>query len=141
MYGISITGKIANNLPTKQIAKAGYYPCQFTSGLWKHAWRPVTFTLVVDNFGIKFVDKHHTQHLHKTLKKHYGTTSDWTGKNMYAYYWSVTLKKNSGYKRPRLCQEQTPQIPTPNTSQTTTRANKGSTNKLQIKSTEANIRR
>ena len=63
VYGIPIAGKIANDLLTKRISNAGYHPCQFTPGLWKHMWRPVTFTLVVDDASVKFVDKHHAQHL------------------------------------------------------------------------------
>ena len=49
MYGITIAGKIANDLLAKRIAKAGYCPCQFTTWLWKHGWYPVTFILIVDN--------------------------------------------------------------------------------------------
>jgi hypothetical protein len=88
MYGLPIAGKIANNLLKKQIAKAGYHPCQSTAGLWKHVWHPVTFTLVVDDFGVKFVGKHHTQHLQKTLEEHYDITMDWAGEK----YVIITLK-------------------------------------------------
>jgi len=27
------------------------YECINTPGLWRHEWRPITFTLVVDDFG------------------------------------------------------------------------------------------
>jgi Fe-S cluster biosynthesis and repair protein YggX len=88
MYGLPIAGKLANNLLTKRIATAGYHPCQFTAGLWKHVWRPVTFTLVVDDFGVKFVGKNHAEHLEQTLKKWYDITVDWTGEK----YVGITLK-------------------------------------------------
>ena len=42
-------------------------------------WRPVTFTLVVDDFGIKFKGDEHSTHLKKTLEQWYGVTVDWTG--------------------------------------------------------------
>ena len=29
------TGKLANDLLKIRMASAGYYPCQFTTGLWK----------------------------------------------------------------------------------------------------------
>ena len=42
-------------------------------------WRPITFALVVDDFGIKFEDDIHANHLVKTLRKHYDVTTDWKG--------------------------------------------------------------
>jgi hypothetical protein len=56
-------------------------------GLWKHNTRPIQFTLVVDDFGIKYVNKEHAQHLKNTLKEHYKLTSNWTGKQ----YIGITL--------------------------------------------------
>ena len=142
MYGIPIAGKIANNLLTKRIDKAGCYPCQFTVGLWKHVWRPVTFTLVVDDFGVKFVGKRHIQHLENTLKRWYDLMVGWTGKTYggIALKWDYT-KMNPGHKRPGLRQKQATRIPTSNPIQTTARASKSSANKLRIKSTEPNTRR
>ena len=40
---------------------------------------PISFTLCVDNFGIKYVGKEHTDHLTKILNKHYVCSIDWTG--------------------------------------------------------------
>eukprot|EP00957_Ditylum_brightwellii_P081272 6182206-Ditylum_brightwellii.AAC.1 len=51
MYGQPQAGILANKLLTAQLAKHGYYPVQHTPGLWQHKWRPVTFALVVDDFG------------------------------------------------------------------------------------------
>ena len=42
-----------------------------TPGLWRHIFRPVQFTLVVDDFGIKFVVVEHLQHLVESLQKFY----------------------------------------------------------------------
>ena len=50
MYGLPQAGKIANELLVKRLRSAGYHPCQFTPWLWRHVWRPITFTLVVDDF-------------------------------------------------------------------------------------------
>ena len=63
MYGLPIAGKIANEQLQRRLARAGYFPVQFTPGLWRHVWRPVTFTLVVDDFGIKSVGEQHANHL------------------------------------------------------------------------------
>ena len=35
----------------KQSSKHGYYQSKLVPGLWLHKWRPVQFTLVVDDFG------------------------------------------------------------------------------------------
>jgi len=78
MYGLPAAGKLSNDLLVKRMSKAGYHPCQYTPGLWKHVWRPVTFTLVVDDFGIKFVGDEHANHLKKTLEN--TTRSQSTGK-------------------------------------------------------------
>ena len=43
----------------KRLKEHGYYQCQFTPGLCKHLWRPVTFTLVVDDFGVELVGDQH----------------------------------------------------------------------------------
>ena len=40
-----------------------------TPGLWRHVTRPVQFTLVVDDFGVKYVGKEHAVHLIKAIKK------------------------------------------------------------------------
>jgi hypothetical protein len=40
----------------------------------------IQFTLVVDNFGIKYVGKEHANHLLSTLKEHYTIDIDWEGK-------------------------------------------------------------
>ena len=79
MYGLPQSGKIANDLLVKRMRDDGYYPCQFTPGLWRHVWRPITFTLVVDDFGIKFVGEEHANHLKQSLEQHYDVTIDWDG--------------------------------------------------------------
>eukprot|EP00804_Cyclotella_cryptica_P012506 CCRYP_017700-RA/>CCRYP_017700-RA protein AED:0.42 eAED:0.36 QI:0/0/0/1/0.66/0.25/4/0/397 len=53
MYGLPQAGILANKLLEKRLAKAGYYQCQHTPGLWRHVWRPITFCLVVDDLASK----------------------------------------------------------------------------------------
>ncbi|KAL7474432.1 hypothetical protein ACHAW6_000402, partial [Cyclotella cf. meneghiniana] len=53
MYGLPQAGVLANKLLSSRLDAAGYYQCQFTPGLWHHKWRPVTFSLVDDDFGVK----------------------------------------------------------------------------------------
>ncbi len=59
-------------------------------GLWKHATRPISFTLVVDNFCMKYVNKDDVNHLIKCLKNKYKLTEDWDGD----LYCGIKLKWN-----------------------------------------------
>jgi hypothetical protein len=61
-----------------------YYKCANTPSLRKHKTRPVSFTLVVDDFGIKYVGKEHVDHLIWCIKQKYELTKDWTG-DLYLY--------------------------------------------------------
>ena len=72
-------GKLANHLLTKRLNVEGYYQADTTSGLWRHKWHPVTFSLIVDDFGIAYVGKRHTKHLRSVLQKYYTITEDWNG--------------------------------------------------------------
>jgi hypothetical protein len=54
MYGLSQAGILANQLLRKRLAPHGYTEAKHTPGLWTHHTRPITFTLVVDDFGIKY---------------------------------------------------------------------------------------
>ena len=47
--------------------------------MWRHVWRPPTFTLVVDDFGVRFEGYAHANHLVKNLKRYYDVTVDWKG--------------------------------------------------------------
>jgi len=76
MYGLKQASILANKLLAKRLDKMGYYPCQFTLGLWRHVWQPITFSLVVDDFGIKTVGIQHAKHLKATLERHYKVSVD-----------------------------------------------------------------
>jgi hypothetical protein len=79
MYSLPQAGILAQNLLKEQLNKHGYHQSLTTPGLWQHDWRPISFTLCVNDFGIKYVGKEHANHLAKILNKHYVCSSDWTG--------------------------------------------------------------
>ena len=80
MHGLPQAELLANKQLVKNLVPFGYKPCRFTPGLWKHEWRPITFTLVVDDFGVKYVGKEHVQHLIAALQSLYPKISiDWSG--------------------------------------------------------------
>jgi hypothetical protein len=69
MYGLPQAGILANELLQRNLAKDGYRPTQHTHGLWKQDTRPVSLSLVVDDFGVKYVGCEHAEHLMACIKK------------------------------------------------------------------------
>ena len=57
IYGLPQGGVLANKLLRKRLAPEGFYEVPHTPGLWKHISRPIQFSLVVDDFGVKYVGK------------------------------------------------------------------------------------
>jgi hypothetical protein len=79
VWGLPQAGILANKLLRKRLAPHGYHECVNTPGLWRHEWRPITFSLVVDDFGVKYVGKEHADHLIKCIGEKYKLVEDWTG--------------------------------------------------------------
>ena len=84
MYGLPQSGLLANQLLEKRLNKHGYFQSKLVPGLWSHRTRPIQFTLVVDDFLVKYVGKRHALHLKSVLEKNYKITEDWTGSR---YIW------------------------------------------------------
>ena len=63
MPGLKQAGRLANERLVNHLAKYGYAPVAQTPSLWRHHTRPVAFTLVVNDFGIKYEGKQHFDHL------------------------------------------------------------------------------
>ena len=81
MYSLPQAGILAKNQLIRFLGNNSYSPVPHTPGLWCHAWRPITFCLVVDDFGIKYIGKEHADHLIQCLRNHYQELEiDWAGK-------------------------------------------------------------
>jgi hypothetical protein len=52
MYVLPQVGILVNELLQRHLAQDGYQPTEPTHGLWTHDTRPITFSLVVEDFGI-----------------------------------------------------------------------------------------
>ena len=72
----------------KRINEKGYVKEKLTPVFWTHQWRPILFTLCVDDFGVKYVGKQHADHLMQVLSEHYTILHDWMG----AKYLGIDLK-------------------------------------------------
>jgi hypothetical protein len=80
MYGLKQAGVLANQLLQRRVAPFGYYPSRHTPGLWLHKTRPIAFSLIVDDFSVKYVGKHHADHLRDAFLRSYEITTEWEGK-------------------------------------------------------------
>jgi hypothetical protein len=80
MYGLKQAGLLGNNLLQKRLASFGYYPARHTPGLWLHKTRPISLSLIVYDFSVKHVGKHHADHLRNALLQNYELTTEWEGK-------------------------------------------------------------
>lgn len=79
MYGLPQAGLLAQELLEQRLNKHGYHQSNRTPGLWTHKWRPIQFSLVVDDFGIKYVGEENLLHLTTILKQHYDISIDKKG--------------------------------------------------------------
>ena len=87
MYGLPQAGLLAQHQLNIHLATGGYTPAKHTPGLYTHHTLKTTFTLVVDDFGIKYHHKHDALHLLTLLQKKYNITTDWKG----GLYIGITL--------------------------------------------------
>ena len=82
VWGLPQAGILANKRLRRKLAPFGYSESVNTPGLWTHKSRPISFTLVVDDFGVKYVAQNDVDHLIASIKSAYKLTEDWTG-NLY----------------------------------------------------------
>jgi hypothetical protein len=80
MHGLKQAGLLVTQLLQTHLAPFGYYPARHTPGLCLHKTRPIAFSLIVDNFAVKYVGKKHADHLRNALLQSYELTTDWEAK-------------------------------------------------------------
>jgi hypothetical protein len=98
MYGLPQAGIIAQELLFKRLKEHGYFQSKTTPGLWTHEWRPIAFTLVVDNFCVKYVREEHAEHLLKMVQKYYKCLFNAEGER----YCKLTIKWDYNGKKVHL---------------------------------------
>ena len=89
-YGLKQSGKIAHDDLVQHLEKYGYVKEKRTDGLFSHKERDINFTLVVDDFGIKYTDKADVEHLVTALRDKYPLKVDWKAEQ----YIGIHLKWN-----------------------------------------------
>jgi hypothetical protein len=113
MCGLPQAGIIAQQLLEERLEKDGYCQSKTTPGLWTHDTCPISFSLVVDDFGVKYVGEENAQHLLDTVQKYYKCSCDWKG----GQYCGLTIKWDyTGQKSPplhaRVCSQSLHPFPT-----------------------------
>ena len=53
----------------------------------------MSFSLIVDDFRVKYVEDDHAKHLIDVLKEHYTVTTDWKGENTVELLWTGTITR------------------------------------------------
>ena len=76
VWGLLQASILANKRLWRKLAPFGYKEHANTPVLWYHETRPIMFTLVVDDFGIQYVNKADVEHLMTSLQTTYKLTSD-----------------------------------------------------------------
>ena len=71
MYGLTQARLLAQQFPKQILENKGYVLIRFAPGFWKQRWRPIAFTLVVNDSGLKYVGKKQTKHLIKSPEDHF----------------------------------------------------------------------
>ena len=92
MYGLPQTGKFSNDKLKLHLSNFGYEPAPINPGLWGHQMCPLQFSLVVNDFGVKYERQEDITHLLDSLKTIYKISEDWNvnlycGFNLNWYYY------------------------------------------------------
>ena len=79
MPGLKQAGRITNDRIKAHLPHFGCAPVPRTDALRKHTTEPITFYLVIDDFGVKYIGKENADHLIQALQKLYTISINWTG--------------------------------------------------------------
>ena len=79
MCGIQQAGKIAYKDIKQHLEHCGCVPTKCTPGTWRHLTTNLTFTLIVEDLGIKHTSIAQVKHLIHALQPRYDITLDCAG--------------------------------------------------------------
>ena len=96
IYGLKQAGILSQNRLVEHLAKHEYIQCQYTPCLFIHNTNGTAFTLVVDDFLIKYKDQATGDHLIKVLEELYVITVDKALKQKYVGI-TIDYHKDKGY--------------------------------------------
>ena len=79
LYGMKQSGYLAQQELTQHLANHGYLPSKQTPCLFHHITDDIEFTLITDDFGVRYGNKAAADKLIEVMKRKYPMTIDWTG--------------------------------------------------------------
>jgi hypothetical protein len=83
IYGLPQAGRLSQDRLVNHLAKFGYKQCTNTPCLFVHESNGIAFTLVVDDFLVKFKDQSAAEHLLSALRELYIITTDFATTQKY----------------------------------------------------------
>ena len=95
MYGLKETAILAYEQLRNHLELYCYVPFKHTPGMWRHTTDPITFTLAVDDFGIKYFNKVDANHLFSALHAKYSITIERSGVSNLGL--TINWNYNNGY--------------------------------------------
>jgi hypothetical protein len=95
IYGLPQAGKLAQDRLVTHLAQNGYIQCVNTPCLFVHQTNGVAFTLVVDDFLIKYKDREAVDHLLTVLRELYTITTEFGTTQKYV---GITLHHNKSQR-------------------------------------------
>jgi hypothetical protein len=111
MYGLPQAEIIAQELLADRLQNHGYTQSKTTPGLWLHKLRPIQFSLVVDDFGVKYVGKENAEHLLNTIRKYYVFVQLGRKKKLWTYHQMGLRGPKSASVNAEIYQKGTPVFP------------------------------
>lgn len=87
LYGLKQSRILDHKGLIKHLQQFNFHPTLHTPGLWIHSSRHIMFTLVQDDFVIKYTDIADAHYLFNYLQEKYNITIDWKG----SLYCGITL--------------------------------------------------
>ena len=87
MYGLFQTGIIAHTAIKEHLCSFGYKTIPITPILWNHTKNRISFTLVTDDFRIRYQRGEDDQNIISALQEKYEITQYWKG----SIYSGITL--------------------------------------------------
>ena len=79
IYGLPQAGRLAHEKLCRLLKRHDYHACPNTPCLFVHATNGVKFTLVVDDFAIKYGNRPGVEHLFAAIREEYRLEVDWQG--------------------------------------------------------------
>ena len=96
MYGLPQAGRLAQNRLVSHLDKHGYKQAPHSPCIFRHSERQTAFSLVVDDFGVKYVRREEDAgHLIETLQKMYEIKVDWSGRKYLGFNITFAADKKS----------------------------------------------